>query len=48
MYLCFYCKLVPCFGEDNVELHDKDTDSFVFSFTPKNVYSMIWNNSKKI
>ena len=24
----------PYFGEDNLELHDLDTDSFVFSFRP--------------
>ena len=34
MYLWYYCKKFPDFGEDNVELHYKDTDSFVFSFTP--------------
>ena len=34
MYQCYYCKILPYFGEDNVELHFMATDSFVFSSTP--------------
>ena len=30
----YYDKLQPCFGEDNLDLHYLDTDSFIFSFKP--------------
>ena len=34
MYESFYDKMQPYFGEDNLELHYLDTDSFIFSFKP--------------
>ena len=34
IFFWFHCKLLPCFGEDNVVLHYLDTDSFVFFVTP--------------
>ena len=33
MYQWYFCKILPYFGENNVELHYIDTDSIVF-FTP--------------
>ena len=32
MYEWYYDKMQPYFGEDNLELHYLDTDSFIFSF----------------
>ena len=34
MYEWYYDKMQPYFGEDNLELHYLDTDSFIFSFKP--------------
>ena len=34
MYEWYYDKMQPYFGEDNLELHNLDTDSFIFSFKP--------------
>ena len=34
MYEWYYDKIQPYFGEDNLELHYLDTDSFIFSFKP--------------
>ena len=34
MYERYYDKMQPYFGEDNLELHYLDTDSFIFSFKP--------------
>ena len=34
MYERYYNKMQPYFGEDNLELHYLDTDSFIFSFKP--------------
>ena len=34
MYEWCYDKMQPYFGEDNLELHYLDTDSFIFSFKP--------------
>ena len=34
MYECYYDKMQPYFGEDNLELHYLDTDFFIFSFKP--------------
>ena len=34
MYEWYYDKMQPFFGEDNLELHYLDTDSFIFSFKP--------------
>ena len=34
MYEWYYDKMQPCFGEDSLELHYLDTDSFIFSFKP--------------
>ena len=34
MYEWYYDKMQPYFGEDNLELHYLDTDSFRFSFKP--------------
>ena len=34
MYERYYEKMQPYFGEDNLELHYLDTDSFIFSFKP--------------
>ena len=34
MYEWFYVKMQPYYGEDNLELHYLDTDSFIFSFKP--------------
>ena len=34
MYEWYYYKMKPNFGEDNLELHYIDTDSFIFSFKP--------------
>ena len=34
MYDWYYDKMQPNFGEDNLELHYLDTDSFIFSFKP--------------
>ena len=34
MYEWYYDKMQPYFGEDNLELHSLDTDSFIFSFKP--------------
>ena len=34
MYEWFYDKMQPYFGEDKLELHYLDTDSFIFSFKP--------------
>ena len=34
MYEWYYDKMQPYFGEDNLELHYLDTDSFIFSFRP--------------
>ena len=33
-YEWYYDKMQPYFGEDNLELHYLDTDSFIFSFKP--------------
>ena len=34
MYEWYYDKMQPYFGEDKLELHYLDTDSFIFSFKP--------------
>ena len=34
MYAWYYDKKQPYFGEDNLDLHFLDTDSFIFSFKP--------------
>ena len=34
MYEWYYDKMQPYFGEDSLELHYLDTDSFIFSFKP--------------
>ena len=34
MYEWYYDKMQPYFGEDNLELHYLDIDSFIFSFKP--------------
>ena len=34
MYEWYYDKMQPYFGENNLELHYLDTDSFIFSFKP--------------
>ena len=34
VYEWYYDKMQPYFGEDNLELHYLDTDSFIFSFKP--------------
>ena len=34
MYEWYYDKMKPHFGEDNLELHYLDTDSFIFSSKP--------------
>ena len=34
MYEWYYDEMQACFGEDNLELHYLDTDSFIFSFKP--------------
>ena len=34
MYEWYYDKMQPYLGEDNLELHYLDTDSFIFSFKP--------------
>ena len=34
MYERYYDKMQPYFGEDNLELHYTDCDSFIFSFKP--------------
>ena len=34
MYEWYYDKMQPYFGEDNLELHYLDTDSFIFSLKP--------------
>ena len=34
MYEWYYDEMQPYFGEDNLELHHLDTDSFIFSFKP--------------
>ena len=34
MYEWYYDKMQPYFGEDNLDLHYLDTDSFIFSFKP--------------
>ena len=34
MHEWYYDKMQPYFGEDNLELHYLDTDSFIFSFKP--------------
>ena len=39
MYEWYYDKMQPHFGEDNLELHYLDTDSFIFSF--KQIKSLI-------
>ena len=36
MYEWYYDKMQPYFGEDNLELHYTDCDSFIFSFKPIN------------
>ena len=39
MYEWYYDKMQSYFGEDNLELHYLDTDSFIFSFKPiKSLY----------
>ena len=34
MYEWYYGKMQPYFGEDNLEIHYLDTDSFIFLFSP--------------
>ena len=34
MYEWYYDKMPPYFGEDNLEIHCLETDSFIFSFKP--------------
>ena len=34
MYEWYYDKMQQCFGEDNLELHYLDPDSFIISFKP--------------
>ena len=34
MYAWFYDKMQPYFGEDRLELHYLDTETFIFSFKP--------------
>ena len=34
MYEWYYDKMQQCFGEDSLELHYLDTDSFILSFNP--------------
>ena len=48
MYEWYYDTMQPFFGEDNLELHYLDTDSFIFSFKP--IQSLIEdsNSSEKI
>ena len=41
MYEWYYDKMQPYFGEDNLELHYLNTDSFIFSFKP--IKSLIEN-----
>ena len=41
MYEGWYDKMQPYFGEDNLQLHYLDTDSFIFSFKP--IKSLIEN-----
>ena len=44
MYKRYYDKVQPYFGEDKLELHYLDTDSFIFSFKPiKNLIEDIKN-----
>ena len=40
MYQWYFCKILPYFGENNVELHYIDTDSIVFYLPQIKVQSM--------
>ena len=37
MYGTYYDKLQPCFGQENIQLHYMDTDSFVLSVNTKDI-----------
>ena len=37
MYETYYVKLQPYFGQENIQLHNKDTDVFVFSVNTEDV-----------
>ena len=37
MYETYYDKLLPCFEQENIQLHDMDADSFVLSVNTKDI-----------
>ena len=43
MYETYYDVLQPYFGEENIQLHYMDTDSFVLSFRTQNVINNLKN-----
>ena len=43
MYETYFVKLQPYFGQENVQLHYMDTDSFVLSIKTKNVIKDLKN-----
>ena len=47
MYETYYDKLQPYFGEENIQLHYKDTDSFVLSVNTKDIIRDLKNLEDK-
>ena len=43
MYETYYDKLQPYFGQENLQLHYMDTDSFVLSVNTKNIIQDLHN-----
>ena len=43
MYSTYYDKLQPYFGEENIQLHYMDTDSFVLSVNTQNIIQDLHN-----